>query len=144
MGAPLGAILAGSRDAIAEAVRIRQLFGGGWRPAGIPAAAGIVALETMVERLGDDHRAAKQLATGLSAMDGVIADPAATETNIVLVRAPSIPPDMLVSGLAARGVLALPFGTGIRLVTHHEITRDAVETTLTAFHTVLEDVNRDL
>ena len=144
LGAPLGAILAGSRDAIAEAVRIRQLFGGGWRPAGIPAAAGIVALETMVERLGDDHRAAKQLATGLSAMDGVIADPAATETNIVLVRAPSIPPDMLVSGLAARGVLALPFGTGIRLVTHHEITRDAVETTLTAFHTVLEDVNRDL
>jgi len=144
LGAPLGAILAGSRDAIAEAVRVRQMFGGGWRPAGIPAAAGVVAMETMVERLGEDHRTAKQLATGLSAIEGIGADPSTTETNIVLARAHSVAPDRLVARLATQGVLVLPFGAGIRLVTHHEITQDAVERTLAAVRTVLAGVKRDL
>jgi threonine aldolase len=136
--APVGAILAGPREVIVEAERVRQMFGGGWRPAGIPAAAGIVALETMTERLGEDHARARQLAKGLASQDGgVVVDEAATETNIVLVRPINISPITLADALAARGVLVLPFGQYVRLVTHREINVAAVEATLEAFSGVL-------
>ena len=137
LGAPLGAILAGPAGLIAEAVRVRQMFGGGWRPAGIPAAAGIIALETMIDRLADDHANARRLAGELAAMAGIDADPAATETNIVLARPTTMTPDALTAGLARLEVLVLPFAGGVRLVTHHEITTDAVDTALAAFRTVL-------
>lgn len=137
LGAPLGAILAGPAGLIAEAVRVRQMFGGGWRPAGIPAAAGIIALETMIDRLVDDHANARRLAGELAAMAGIDADPAATETNIVLARPTTMTPDALTAGLARLEVLVLPFAGGVRLVTHHEITTDAVDTALAAFRTVL-------
>jgi threonine aldolase len=135
--APVGAILAGTRDAIAEAERVRQMFGGGWRPAGIPAAAGIVALETMVERLGEDHAQARRLAEGLASQDQMIVEPAAPETNIVLAEPVSMSPITLADALAKRGVLVLPFGQCIRLVTHREINEDAVEVTLEAIRAVL-------
>src|SRR5690606_25605333 len=75
LAAPLGAILAGPAPFIKEAVRVRQLFGGGWRPATIPAAAGIVALETMIPRLADDHRRARRLGEGLAGRDGIACEP---------------------------------------------------------------------
>jgi threonine aldolase len=135
--APVGAILAGPREVIVEAERVRQMFGGGWRPAGIPAAAGIVALETMIERLGEDHARARQLARGLARQDGVFVDVAATQTNIVLVRPINISPITLADALGKRGVLVLPFGQYVRLVTHREINVPAVEATLEAFCAVL-------
>lgn len=135
--APVGAILAGPREVIVEAERVRQMFGGGWRPAGIPAAAGIVALETMIERLGEDHARAGQLARGLARQDGVFVDVAATQTNIVLVRPINISPITLADALGKRGVLVLPFGQYVRLVTHREINMPAVEATLEAFCAVL-------
>lgn len=137
LGAPLGAILAGPAGLIAEAVRVRQMFGGGWRPAGIPAAAGIIALETMIDRLADDHANARRLAEELAAMAGIDSDPAATETNIVLARPTTMTPETLTAGLARLEVLVLPFAGGVRLVTHHEITTDAVDTALAAIRTVL-------
>jgi len=137
LGAPLGAILAGSKKVIAEAVRVRQMFGGGWRPAGIPAAAGIVALDTMIERLHDDHRHARQLASGLASMAGLHVDVHKVESNIVLARPTSMTPSALAADLAQHGVRVLPFGNHVRLVTHHEITPPGVRTTLTAFHAVL-------
>lgn len=142
--APVGAILAGTRDAIAEAERVRQMFGGGWRPAGIPAAAGIVALETMIERLGEDHAQARRLADGLVSLDGVVVDPAATETNIVLAKPVSISPMTLAAALAKRGVLVLPFGEYVRLVTHREIDEDTVAMTLKAFRAVLAGENHGI
>jgi threonine aldolase len=137
LGAPMGAILAGRKEAIAEAVRIRQMFGGGWRPAGILAAAGIVALETMVDRIADDHANARRLAEGLSAMDGFLADPASTETNIVLAQPTQETPEAVAGELARHGVLVMPYGAQLRLVTHHEITAESVEQVLDAFRTVL-------
>lgn len=80
---PLGAMLAGDASFIAEAVRVRQMFGGGWRPAGIPAAAGIVALGKMVDRLADDHRNARRLAESLVACPGVTLSPHEVETHAV-------------------------------------------------------------
>ena len=136
LGAPLGALLVGPCDFVTEAVRTRQMFGGGWRTAGIPAAAGIVALECMVGRLGDDHAQARRLAEGLATVDGTMIDPASTETNIVLARPTSTSPEALSAALAKQGVLVLPFGPYVRLVTHHEINEDAVEETLNAFRSV--------
>ena len=141
LGAPLGAILAGTRDVISEAVRVRQMFGGGWRPVGVLAAAGIVAIDRMIGRLGDDHVHAKQLATGLAEIDGILIDPASTETNIVLAQTTKMDPETLSVSLAKLGVLVLPYASQIRLVTHHEITRDSVEKTLAAFRTVLAGEN---
>ena len=137
LGAPLGAILAGPAELIAEAVRVRQMFGGGWRPAGIPAAAGIVALETMIDRMSEDHANARGLSEGLAEIDGLSVDPGATETNIVLARPTGASSEVLAEALAERGVLVLPFGPCIRLVTHHEITEDAVAETLAVFRSVL-------
>lgn len=137
LAAPLGAILAGETDFIAEAVRVRQMFGGGWRPAGVPAAAGIVALESMVDRLADDHVRARAMADGLAELDGIDVDPKAVESNILLVRPGGAMPDALSAALARHNVLVLPFGPFLRLVTHHEITDAAVAETLAAFRTVL-------
>ena len=99
------------------------MFGGGWRPAGIPAAAGIVALQSMVGRL------AEKLAT----VDGIIVDPASTVSNIVLVRPTAMDPETLSAALEKLGVLVLPFGPSVRLVTHRGIGDNAVEETLHAF-----------
>lgn len=136
LGAPLGAILAGSEKVITEAVRIRQMFGGGWRPAGILAAAGLVALDTMIERLHDDHRHARQLATGLASIAGLHIDVDHVLTNIVLARPATMTPEALAANLLDHGIRVLPFGYNVRLVTHHEITPQSVRATLAAFHAV--------
>ncbi len=136
LGAPLGAILAGPRQVIAEAARIRQMFGGGWRPATIPAAAGIVALQQMVGRLSEDHANARRLAEGLQALDGIAVKTKSVETNIVLVDIDrdDLDAEALAATLAERDVLALPFGPSrLRCVTHHEITARDVERTISAF-----------
>jgi len=137
LGAPIGAILAGPADLIEEAVRVRQMFGGGWRPAGIPAAAGLVGLETMIGRLGEDHAHAQQLAVGLAAIDGIEVDLIGTETNIVLAKPLTMTPEALATGLAKHRVLVLPFGAYVRLVTHHEISENSVQATLEAVQAVL-------
>ena len=136
LGAPLGALLVGPCEFVNQAVRVRQMFGGGWRPAGIPAAAGIVALEYMIGRLGDDHARARRLAEGLATIDGITIDPVSPETNIILARPANTSPGVLSAALAKRGVFVLPFGPHVRLVTHHEINEDAVEETLNAFRFV--------
>ena len=142
LGAPLGAILAGPADFISEAVRLRQMFGGGWRPAGIPAAAGIVALEGMICRLADDHTRARILAGGLAKLNGIEVDPNSVDSNIVLIRPTKTAPDKLATALSDEGVLTLPFGPFLRLVTHHDFTDSDADATLTAFNTVLKEAAR--
>jgi threonine aldolase len=142
LGAPLGAILAGPADFISEAVRLRQMFGGGWRPAGIPAAAGIVALEGMICRLVDDHTRARVLAGGLAKLNGIEVDPNSVDSNIVLIRPTKTAPEKLATALSDEGVLALPFGPFLRLVTHHDFTDSDADATLTAFDTVLKEAAR--
>ena len=125
LAAPLGAILAGSRDVIERAVTVRHRWGGSWRPASIPAAAALVALDTMVDRIGDDHVTARELAGGLAAIDGLTIDPTQVQTNIVLVDLAERlgKSEEFAARLSEGGVLALPFGTHrLRLVTWHEIT----------------------
>jgi threonine aldolase len=121
LGAPVGSILCGVRDHIDAARTHRARLGGQMRQAGVIAAAGIVALETMVERLADDHARARRLAEAVAdAFPGSL-DPDAVRTNIVCARADAFPSDLL-EVLAADGVLA---GTvdpdTVRFVTHHDV-----------------------
>jgi threonine aldolase len=127
--APNGALLVGSRELIARALVLRQRLGGGLRPAGAIAAAGRVALATMLPQLQIDHDNARALATGLAQL-GLHAGPS-NGTNIVLVDHSD--PAAFVAALAAHGVLAIPFGASrIRLCLHRGITAADVPTIIAA------------
>jgi threonine aldolase len=119
--APVGSLLAGPADVMAAARGERQRLGGGMRQAGIIAAAGLVALATMVERLADDHARARRLADAVAARwpDGGC-DPEMIRTNVVTWRHPR--PQAVIDHLAADGVLAGTIAPGVlRLVTHHDV-----------------------
>jgi threonine aldolase len=121
LGAPVGSILCGPVDVMAEARAQRARLGGAMRQAGVIAAAGLVALETMVERLADDHARARELADAIADRWPHSVDPATVRTNIVCASAAHLPDDF-VGRLGARDVLA---GTidprTVRLVTHKDV-----------------------
>jgi threonine aldolase len=147
LAAPVGSMLAGDGDFITEARRVRKLFGGGMRQVGILAAAGIVALTEMVERLHEDHARARRLAAALAELPAVALDPASVHTNIVVFRLRSdhfpavegtAPAQRFVAGMRQRGVLCGAFGpTDIRMVTHYEIGDRDIDTALHAAREVL-------
>jgi threonine aldolase len=131
LSAPVGSMLAGSGDFIAEARRVRKLLGGGMRQAGILAAAGIVALNEMVERLAEDHANARRLAEGLTRIQGISVDPAAVESNMVFFDAPDGENTRLVEAVAAEGVLFSGSDDGrIRAVTHYGISGEDIDAAL--------------
>ena len=120
LGAPVGSLMVGSADAIAEARIWRKRMGGGMRQVGILAAAGLYALDHHVERLADDHEHAKLLAAAC----GV--DPATVDTNIVVVPRPDA--QEFVAAAREAGVLVATVGpTAVRLVTHLDVTRADAE-----------------
>jgi threonine aldolase len=136
LGAPVGAVLAGSREFIEEAWRFKQRFGGAMRQAGIIAAAGIYALRHHVERLAEDHERARRLARGLAKLRGVKLDVERVQTNIVVF-------DVSGTGLtgeefgartlASHGVRFSILGpTTVRAVTHLDIPPDGIEVALEA------------
>ena len=140
LAAPVGSVLCGRHDFIAEARRARKVLGGGMRQAGVLAAAGIVALNEMVERLADDHANARKLAQGLSEMPGVSIDPDRIYTNIVYfeVNREDMTVEQLVKRLGDQGARMLPVGPGrIRAVTHYHISPDDIEYVLGVFAKVL-------
>jgi threonine aldolase len=121
LAAPVGSLLCGPRDAIAEARRDRSRLGGGMRQAGVIAAAGIVALETMVDRLRDDHARARTLADTLAERFPGCLDPERVETNIVCARADRLPGELL-PALAAAGIRAGTIDVDtVRMVTHKDV-----------------------
>lgn len=138
LGAPVGGLVAGSAPFIAQAKRMRKLLGGGMRQAGIIAAAGIVSLTEMVDRLAEDHRLAQRLAVGLAALPGVECDPASVETNLVLFRLSEYAPSDFVAAMRAQGVLLGEIGNrNLRMVTHYGVTSEDVEKALQAVASVL-------
>jgi threonine aldolase len=142
LSAPVGSLVCGSEEFIQQARRQRKMLGGGMRQVGVLAAAGIVALETMVDRLDQDHFNAKRLARGLASLAGCTVDPARVQTNIVIFElAPdALPPAELVKALAARGVkLGAIGGRRLRAVTHYGISSDDIDCALSAVQEVLEN-----
>jgi len=130
LGCPLGALLAGSAERMRKARRLKHLFGGAMRQAGIVAAAGAYALEHNVERLAEDHAHAKRLAEGLVGA-GLPVDPGATESNFVVLDAGALglTVDEAVAALAAEGVLLSPAGRPgcLRALTHLDISAAEIE-----------------
>ena len=139
--APVGSVLCGTKEFIARARRIRKMAGGGMRQAGILAAAGIVALETMVDRLGEDHARARRLADGLRGVPGLVLEPGTPATNMVFVSlSPGIKSNAgeIREALKAHGVLVgVSTERKFRLVTHYWIDDSALNHTIRAFGAVL-------
>ena len=137
--APVGSAVAGSKAFIAEARRVRKLFGGGMRQAGVIAAAALVALEEERTRLPEDHARATKLAAGLAGIRGVSIDVAAVDTNIVIFSLEGKWGEAaeVVASLAQRGVLAGAVGLrSVRLVTHADVNDIDVARALRAFEEI--------
>jgi threonine aldolase len=139
--APVGSVLCGDEEFIAKARRVRKQLGGGMRQAGVLAAAGIVALETMVNRLVEDHVRARKLADGLRPINGVTLAPAEPATNMVFFNLSKDMPDVgdIEREMKKRGVLT--HGSGprrFRVVTHYWIDDSGVDKAVAAFREVLK------
>jgi threonine aldolase len=133
LACPIGSLLCGSREFIAQARRARKLLGGGMRQAGIIAAAGIVALETMVDRLAEDHQNARALAQGLALVAGINVRPVQNRTNMVVfdVDGDAKTARQFADAMKERGVLISPReSTSFRAVTHHGVARGDIDRTV--------------
>jgi threonine aldolase len=140
--APVGSVLCGSKEFIRKAHRLRKMLGGGMRQAGILAAAGIVALETMIMRLSEDHARARNLAQDLKKVPGLVLNPESPVTNMIFLKlAPDVKLDSsdIFEKLKVRGVLADVTGQrSFRLVLHYWIDDIGVEETVAAFHFAMQ------
>jgi threonine aldolase len=133
LGAPAGSMLVGTREAIDRGRRLRKRLGGGMRQVGVLAAAGLIALEQMPQRLGEDHANARFLAEGFKQIPGIDVDLATVETNIVIfdVSGTGLASAEISARLKARGVLMNGVNPRLmRAVTHYDAGRAACETAL--------------
>ena len=141
LSAPVGSLLCGSASFIGEARRWRKAVGGGMRQCGVIAAAGIVALEQMVDRLAEDHANARRFAEGIAGVPGIEIDPAKVETDIVIfgLDAEQMTAAQLVEALRARGVLVGATGPyQIRAVAHYGIDTADVDAAIAALRAAME------
>jgi threonine aldolase len=136
LGAPLGAVLAGSRPFIDEVWRWKQRLGGAMRQAGLCAAACLYALDHNVERLADDHAQARRLAAGLSQIPGF--EVQTPETNLVFFdcRGAGLATAELIAGLRRHGVLVGALGGRVRACTHLDVSAAMIDETLTLVRTL--------
>ncbi|NOX60558.1 MAG: low-specificity L-threonine aldolase [Chloroflexi bacterium] len=142
LSAPVGSLVCGSQDFIRRARRARKVLGGGMRQAGILAAAGIVALNEMVERLADDHANARRLAQGIAHLPGVEVDLDSVQTNILIFELdhPRFTPSQFEAALRERGVGILAIGgKRMRAVTHYGIEAEDIEEAIGIFAELLDD-----
>jgi threonine aldolase len=132
LGAPAGSLLVGTAEFISEARVWRKRFGGGMRQVGILAAAGLIALEESPKRLHEDHRNAKRLAIGISEISGIDIDVESVVTNIVIFDVARTGKDAaaVCASLRNNDILAIPFRSRIRMVTHCDISAADIETTI--------------
>ena len=140
LGAPVGAALAGSRDFIDEAWRLKQQMGGAMRQAGIVAAGALYGLHHHVDRLSEDHANARRLAEGLAELEGIAIDPDRVETNILFfeITKAGLSAEAFDESLKAHGVRMGAVGPQrVRAVTHLDVDRDGIERALRAAAAVL-------
>jgi threonine aldolase len=133
LGAPAGSMLVGTKQDLDRGRLYRKRLGGGMRQAGVLAAPGLIALEEMTGRLGEDHANAKLLAEGLSMIPGITIDPAAVQTNILVldVSGTGLTSIEISGRLKERGVLANGINPALmRMVTHFDVTRAQCEAAL--------------
>jgi threonine aldolase len=130
LGAPVGSLICSDGRRIAQLRRLRKMFGGGMRQAGILAAAGLYALEHNIERLAEDHLHAQKLARALAQLPGVRIKPEEVDTNIVVfdVAETHRSPEEVVAALKAEGVLVVALGhNALRAVAHLDVSADQID-----------------
>ncbi len=139
LGAPVGSMLLGTKNFIDGARVWRKRMGGGMRQVGVLAAAGLVALEESPPKLIEDHANARRLAEGVAELPGVKIDLESVQTNIVIfdVSEASISSVEICEQLEAEGILAIPFGEAIRMVTHFDVSSEDTEKTVFQLKKVL-------
>ena len=140
LSCPVGSIIVGSDDYIQEARRWRKMVGGGMRQVGVLAAAGIVALDSMVDRLAEDHANARKLSEGLAEIEGISIDPDALPTNLVFFDVEREDRAELHAKLVARGVKGGGTGRRWRYVTHYGITESDIDYALATVRDVFGEV----
>lgn len=141
LAAPVGSLVCGSRDFIARARRIRKMLGGGMRQAGIIAAAGIVALEEMVDRLVEDHANARRLAEGIAIIPGLATEPDRVKTNILYVDLfdQRFTDEEFMARLEKKGLrLSHPGPARFRMLTHYGIGKAEIDMALVALNEVMQ------
>jgi threonine aldolase len=140
LAAPVGSVVCGTNDFISEARRARKVLGGGMRQAGVLAAAGIVAVTEMVDRIAEDHANARRLAEGLARIDGLSVDPESVKTNIVYfeITGSEKTAQVIAEQLSSYGVRVLAVGLNrMRAVTHYQVTEVDIDYALGVFRKVL-------
>jgi threonine aldolase len=145
LGAPIGSLVCGTREHVREARRLKILFGGAWRQAGIMAAAGLIALEEGPKRLHLDHERARRLADGLAEMLPGTVDPGTVETNMVYAdtEAVGLQPLVTIERLRDLGVGATYVSGRVRMVTHVDVDDDGLSFALDAWRDVATDVAKE-
>jgi threonine aldolase len=141
LAAPVGSLVCGSKEFIAEARRNRKVLGGGMRQCGIIAASGLVALDQMIERLEEDHRNARKLAGGIAQIPGLSIELERVRTNIIYfdLAVDRIAADEFLTQLDKRGVRALSTGPSrFRMVTHYGITSEDIDRAMAALREVMK------
>jgi threonine aldolase len=142
LAAPIGSILVGNQRFISRARHLRKMLGGGMRQAGVLAAAGMISLERMTRRLGEDHARARKLSDGLKQVAGLVLDPGSASTNMVyfdLKDEVKLSVDQIVDEMRKRGILVDWAGPRrFRLVTHFWVDDAGVEKTVRAFSEILK------
>jgi threonine aldolase len=140
LGAPIGSLVCGSAELVREARRLKILFGGAWRQAGVLAAAGLVALAEGPGRLHEDHARARRLAEGVAGILPDAVDPSAVETNMVFVdtHVVGMAPLDAIERLAALGVGATLVAGKVRMVTHLDVDDEGIGVALAAWRSVAE------
>ena len=136
-------MLCGDAEFIREARRVRIIFGGGWRQAGIMAAAGLIALDEGPKRLQEDHDRARRLGSEVAELLPGAVDPDSVETNIVFVDVVAIglPLISTIDVLRDKGVLTVPVAGKIRMVTHVDISDEQVEQAISAWRELATEVS---
>jgi threonine aldolase len=137
LGAPVGSLLVGDSETIAEAHRWRKIFGGGMRQAGILAAAGLYALKNNIERLHEDHTKAYNLAESVNSMNGFEVDISSVQSNMAYITCNNKPASIIVSELGNLGIDVLSINDDVvRAVVHLHITDEDISRTIDAFRKV--------
>jgi threonine aldolase len=138
LACPVGSIFCGSEEDVEQAKRWRKRLGGGMRQVGVLAAAGLVALDHMVDRLAEDHTNARTLAEGLAELPGVTCDLRRVQTNLVYFDVESMPAQVFLEECSKRGVISEPTGPHtIRFVTHYGIETEDIQSALKVCEEVL-------
>lgn len=139
LGCPVGSVVVGSHEDIHRVKRQRKALGSGMRQVGIIAAAGVVALESMIDRIAEDHANARKLAEGLSNISGIECNPDDYPTNLVFCNPKVKSPSEIQRRIEARGVRFLPLSDGWRLVPHYGITGDDIDYSLEVIEGVFKE-----